>query len=175
MGRVALIPALFGAFYFDKEPANWLALTIFLIAAVTDWLDGYLARRWDQGSSFGRMLDPIADKMLVAAAILMLVHFDRAPIIPSIIILCREFLVSGLREYLIQINVSLPVSQLAKWKTTVQMIALGLLILGNVPQLPLPVVAIGEVCFWIAALLTLITGYDYLRVGLSRMSDEDVG
>ena len=98
---------------------------------MTDFFDGYLARSWSMQSQLGRMLDPIADKLLVGAAILMLVHFDRAPILPALVILCREILVSGLREFLAEVQVGLPVSRLAKWKTGVQMIAIGFLLAGS--------------------------------------------
>ena len=101
------------------------------LAAVTDYFDGYLARSWSMQSPLGRMLDPIADKLLVGAAILMLVHFDRAPILPALVILCREILVSGLREFLAEVQVGLPVSRLAKWKTGVQMVAIGFLLGGH--------------------------------------------
>jgi cardiolipin synthase (CMP-forming) len=118
--------------------------------------------------------DPIADKLLVASVILVLVGVDRIEgwlILPALIILCREMLVSGLREFLAQIQVSVPVSQLAKWKTTVQMVALGLLILGEAG--PLGIHSLGQLGLWIAAILTLITGYDYLRVGLRHMGSDN--
>jgi cardiolipin synthase len=139
---------------------------IFTVAAVTDYFDGYLARSWSMQSPFGRMLDPIADKLLVGAAILMLVHFDRAPTLPALIILCREILVSGLREFLAEAQVGLPVSRLAKWKTGVQMVAIGFLIVGTAAPEWLNADDIGSYGLWFAAGLTLVTGFDYLLVGL---------
>ncbi len=154
--------------------SSWLALAAFLIACVTDFLDGYLARAWRQQSSFGRFLDPIADKLLVASVLLVLVGIDRLPgihILPAVVILWREILVSGLREHLAQLNVGLPVTWLAKWKTTLQMIALGFLVVGqHGPNIGiLTVTDIGLIGLWAAAILTLITGYDYLRAGLNHM------
>jgi cardiolipin synthase len=133
---------------------------------VTDYFDGYLARSWSMQSPFGRMLDPIADKLLVGGAILMLVHFDQAPILPALIILCREILVSGLREFLAEAQVGLPVSRLAKWKTGVQMIAIGFLIAGTAAPWWLYAEQVGAYGLWFAAGLTLVTGFDYLLVGL---------
>jgi cardiolipin synthase len=154
--------------------SSWLALATFLFACVTDFLDGYLARAWRQQSSFGRFLDPIADKLLVASVLLVLVGIDRLPgihILPAAIILWREILVSGLREHLAQLNVGLPVTWLAKWKTTLQMIALGFLVVGeHGPNLGVTTVTdVGLIGLWVAAILTLITGYDYLRAGLNHM------
>ena len=137
---------------------------------MTDWLDGHVARRWSQQSELGRFLDPIADKLLVAATLLMLTAFGRLPagaLLPALVILCREILVSGLREYLAELRVGLPVSRLAKWKTAIQMTAIGFLIVGEAGPALLPVEQIGAVLLWAAALLTLVTGYDYLRAGLS--------
>ena len=153
---------------------SWLALVMFLFACVTDFLDGYLARAWRQQSSFGRFLDPIADKLLVASVLLVLVGIDRLPgihILPAAIILWREILVSGLREHLAQLNVGLPVTWLAKWKTTLQMVALGFLVVGeHGPELGVATVSdVGLIGLWVAAILTLITGYDYLRAGLNHM------
>src|ERR1700674_5328853 len=113
---------------------RWVALAIFIAAAVTDFFDGYFARIWGQHSSFGRMLDPIADKLLVASCLLMLAAdgtFKGWSIWAAIIILCREILVSGLREYLAELRVSVPVTRLAKWKTTAQLTAIGFLLAGK--------------------------------------------
>jgi cardiolipin synthase (CMP-forming) len=158
--------------------SSWLALAMFLFACVTDFLDGYLARAWRQQSSFGRFLDPIADKLLVASVLLVLVGIDRLPgihILPAAVILWREILVSGLREHLAQLNVGLPVTWLAKWKTTLQMIALGFLVVGeHGPDLGVMTVTdVGLIGLWAAAILTLITGYDYLRAGLNHMELEN--
>jgi cardiolipin synthase len=175
LSRIFVIPALIAAFYLDFPVANWVALALFVGAAFTDFLDGHLARSRGEVSGLGRFLDPVADKLLVASALLMLVHVDGIAgwtILPALIILCREILVSGLREYLAELKVRLPVSMLAKWKTTMQMVAMGFLIVGDV--LPdWPVQLIGEGLMWLAAALTLLTGYDYFRVGIKHMAEDD--
>lgn len=174
--RVAVIPVFVALFYLESAAGQWLAGGLFVLAAVTDFLDGYLARSRNQTSDFGRFLDPVADKLLVGAALLMMVGFGQISgfaIIPAVVILCREILVSGLREFLAGQAVGLPVSALAKWKTAVQMIALSILIVGDAahPAVPaaVPVALIGEAGLWLAAVITLITGYDYLRSGLRHM------
>ena len=153
--------------------ARWFACALFTAAAVTDWLDGHMARRWAQQSEIGRFLDPIADKLLVAATLFMLTAdgpaVRRWRCFPALVILCREILVSGLREYLAGLRVGLPVSNLAKWKTAIQMTAIGFLIVGDAGPALLPVKGIGETLLWVAALLTMVTGYDYLRAGLTHM------
>ena len=164
--RVLAVPAMVAAFYIPGAFGKWITCAIFTLAAVTDYFDGYLARSWSMQSPFGRMLDPIADKLLVGAAILMLVHFDRAPILPSLIILCREIRVSGLREFLAEAQVGLPVSRLAKWKTSVQMLAIAFLIAGTAAPWWLFAEYVGTYGLWLAAGLTLVTGFDYLMVGL---------
>ena len=127
--RVAAVPLVAGSLFWPHEPwARWTALAIFVAAAVTDFFDGYLARAWSQQSSLGRMLDPIADKLLVSAVILMLAAnqtISGVTLWAAIIILCREILVSGLREYLAELRVPMPVTAVAKWKTTAQLVALG--------------------------------------------------
>ena len=175
--RVVLIPLFVALFFLESATGQWLALAVFAIASITDFFDGWLARRLGQLSAFGRFLDPIADKLLVAAALLMLVGFGQISglvIIPAVVILCREILVSGLREYLAGVAVGLPVSKLAKWKTTVQMFALGFLIVGDAahPFVPpsIPIRMIGEAGLWIAAAITLVTGWDYMRAGLRHMN-----
>ena len=148
------------------------AFWIFVIAASTDWVDGYLARRWNATTRWGAILDPIADKIMVAAVVLMLVFtrdINGWHTIAALVILLREITVSGLREFLAGLQVSVPVSQLAKWKTGFQMISLGALILaGGLPQFPI-VQTVGLWTLWAAAILTLVTGWDYLRVGLKHM------
>src|SRR6185312_6010937 len=142
-------------------------------AGFTDWLDGHVARRWQQQSELGRFLDPIADKLLVAATLFMLTAHDRLSmraILPALVILCREVLVSGLREYLAGLRVGMPVSRLAKWKTAIQMTASAVLIVGDVGPHFLTVALIGESLLWLAALLTLVTGYDYPRLGLPHIA-----
>ncbi|MFM8700912.1 MAG: CDP-diacylglycerol--glycerol-3-phosphate 3-phosphatidyltransferase [Hyphomicrobiales bacterium] len=177
-GRVAAVPAVVLCLFWPEEFwMRWTALAIFTLAALTDFLDGYLARIWEQQSSLGRMLDPIADKLLVAACLMMLVA-DRTihgwSIWAAIVILSREILVSGLREFLAELRVSVPVSTIAKWKTTVQLVALGFLIAGQAGETVLPGnVTIGIVLLWIAALLTLYTGYDYFKAGIHHVVELD--
>ena len=173
LSRIAAIPLVIAAFWLDKPWSQWFAMAVFVAASVTDWFDGYFARRYKLISRFGRFLDPIADKLLVAGALVMLVH--KGPlvgihIVPAVIILFREILVSGLREFLAELRVRLPVSGLAKWKTGIQMTAVGILLVGDAGPVWLP--GLGLLFIWLAAGLTMITGYDYLRAGLAYM-DED--
>jgi cardiolipin synthase len=152
-------------------------LAIPLVVA-TFYVSGDFARRWEQQSELGRFLDPIADKLLVSATLFMLTATGRLStqtILPALVILCREILVSGLREYLAGLRVGMPVSRLAKWKTAIQMIAIGFLIVGDAGWSAVPVVAIGETLLWAAALLTLVTGYDYLRAGLAAIARPRAG
>lgn len=157
--------------------ARWIALGIYVVAAITDFFDGYLARRWHQQSSLGRMLDPIADKVLVAIVLLVLCGdqiLRGGHVWAAIIILAREVLVSGLREYLGQLSVSVPVTQIAKWKTAVQMVAIGLLIAGPAGDMMITgITVIGIAGLWIAAALTLYTGYDYFRAGIRHVVDKE--
>ncbi|MCH9764698.1 MAG: CDP-diacylglycerol--glycerol-3-phosphate 3-phosphatidyltransferase, partial [Alphaproteobacteria bacterium] len=169
--RIVAVPALVACLFFLKgDTARWAALTIFTLACITDWLDGYLARAWKQQSELGRMLDPIADKLLVGATLMLLVYdqtISGISIWAAVIILCREILVSGLREFLAELNVKIHVTELAKWKTTVQMIALGVLLAGAAIDKLLPgTTTVGLAFLWLAALLTLWTGYDYLRAAV---------
>ena len=173
LSRILAIPVVVGSFYVSGDYARWIACALFSAAAVTDWLDGHMARRWQQQSEVGRFLDPIADKLLVSATLFMLTAFGRLSaqaVLPALVILCREILVSGLREYLAGLRVGMPVSRLATWKTVIQMIAIGVLIVGDAGPRFLPVAAIGEMLLWIAASLTLVTGYDYLQAGLRHMA-----
>jgi cardiolipin synthase len=168
-GRIAAIPLLVLLLFLDGGVARWLAFLVFVAAAVTDYFDGFAARRLKVVTPLGRFLDPIADKLLVAAVIIALVAVDKLTgwlVAAAILVLCRELLVSGLREYLAELGVPLPVSRLAKWKTAVQLVALGLLIVGMPGGF---LFWCGQAAFWIATLLTLITGWDYLRVGLREM------
>ena len=171
--RLLMVPIVVGLFYLDRPTSNWAAASIFILACITDYLDGYFARTLSQISDLGKFLDPIADKVLIAATILMLVGFDRIghlSLIPAVIILCREVLVSGLREFLADTKVPLPVTQLAKWKTGIQMTALSLLIIDYIPQWPiLPIDFLGTLGLWIAGFLTVLTGYDYLKAGLQHI------
>lgn len=171
--RIAIIPIIVGLFYFDRPLSNWLAASFFILACITDYLDGYFARTLKQATRVGSFLDPMADKLLIAAILLMLVGFHRISglaLIPAVIILCREILVSGLREFLAETHVSMPVTRLAKWKTTLQMGALVFLIIEDIPGLPFSLEDVGTFGLWVAALLTLITGFDYFRAGLRHLA-----
>lgn len=178
LSRIAAIPLLVLLVALRDPTADLLAAILFTIAGITDWLDGRLARTRRQLSDLGRMLDPIADKLLVGATLMLLVGFHLLPtfgIYPAIVIMLREILVSGLREYLAGIRIGLPVTRLAKWKTAAQMGALGFLLLGDRGAVILgiggfPATAIGGVLLWLAAILTLITGWDYLTAGLRHIN-----
>ncbi|MBS7804702.1 CDP-diacylglycerol--glycerol-3-phosphate 3-phosphatidyltransferase [Rhizobiales bacterium TNE-4] len=177
-GRVAAVPVVAALLFWpDDDWMRWTALGVFAAAAITDFFDGYLARVWEQQSALGRMLDPIADKLLVAACLLVLVSNKTIvglSVWAGLIILCREILVSGLREFLAELRVSVPVTQVAKWKTTLQLIALGFLIAGPAGEKVLPgTITIGVVLLWIAAILTLYTGWDYFRAGIRHVVDHE--
>jgi len=175
LSRIAVIPLVVGLFSVPEAWAAYTACSLYAAACITDWFDGYLARAWAQESVIGKFLDPIADKLLVAATLIMLAGFHRLTglsILPAVVILLREVLVSGLREYLAGLHVGVPVTWLAKWKTTIQMIALGFLIVGDYGPAELPVTFIGTVGLWIAAALTFYTGWDYMRAGLTHMMAE---
>ncbi len=177
LSRIGAVPILAVLIYWDTSLTRWLACGLFVAAAVTDYFDGKLARERAEVSALGRFLDPIADKLLVAAVLLMLVAIDAIrdlSLLPALIILCREILVSGLREYLAEIRVPMPVSKMAKWKTAIQMVALGFLIVGEAGPAAIPVQEIGVAGLWIAGLLTLVTGYDYLQRGLRHMLRPDL-
>lgn len=173
--RIAVIPALILVFFLPPDyVGNWgyyLSAILFALAGVTDWLDGYAARLWQAQSNIGRFLDPIADKLLVATALLLMVSVKRADLLPAIAIVCREILVSGLREYLAEIRVGVPVSKLAKFKTAAQMAAIFLLLLGGGAPSWLYAEEFGRILLWAAALLTLVTGYAYLKTGMKHMID----
>jgi len=182
-GRILAVPLIVLCFFLEgrlksSDFARWSALFIFAAASITDYFDGYLARAWQQTSNIGRMLDPIADKLLVATCLLLLAaDTDRTiagwSLWAAIIILCREILVSGLREYLAGLKVSVPVTQLAKWKTTIQMLAIGMLLAGPALDKLLPYsTQAGIALLWISAIVTLYTGYDYFRAGLKHIIDE---
>jgi cardiolipin synthase len=177
-GRILAIPAVVGLLFWPREDwVRWIALAIYVIAAVTDYFDGYLARAWHQQSAIGRMLDPIADKLLVASCLLMLAADETIAglsLWAAIIILCREILVSGLREFLAELKVSVPVSRVAKWKTAAQLVAVGFLIAGPAGEAVLPgTIVIGIVLLWLAAVLTIYTGWDYFRSGIRYLVAED--
>jgi cardiolipin synthase len=180
-GRIAAVPVVVGLLYWQSIVGGglwlrWTALAVFAAAGLTDFLDGYFARVWGQMSSLGRMLDPIADKLLVASCLLMLAAEETIrgwTLLAAVIILCREILVSGLREYLAELRVSVPVTRLAKWKTAGQMVAIGFLIAGEAGDKLIPgITHLGIGLLWASALLTLYTGYDYMRAGLRYVIDE---
>jgi cardiolipin synthase (CMP-forming) len=188
--RIVAVPLVVACMYWQALLSGgmwlrWAALTIFIAAGITDILDGYFARSLGQQSSFGRMLDPIADKLLVASCLLMLAADETIKgwsLWAAIVILCREILVSGLREYLAELRVSIPVTRLAKWKTTVQLVAIGFLLAGKAGDEILasvtghenaPVVTLcGLTLLWISAIVTLYTGYDYFRAGVRHLIEE---
>jgi cardiolipin synthase len=176
-GRVLAVPVVAGCLFWPEIAwMRWVALGVFIAAGISDFLDGYLARAWSQQSRIGQMLDPIADKLLVSAVLMMLAAdhtIASYSLTAGIIILCREILVSGLREFLAGLKVSLPVSNVAKWKTTLQLIALGFLIAGPSGDAIVPgITTTGLVLLWVSALLTLYTGWDYFRAGLKEVIGE---
>ena len=178
LSRILAVPILVFLLWRPSPVDYAVTFVLYCIVGITDYLDGYLARAQGLTSRLGQFLDPIADKIMVAAVLIMLISSRKANPVPEIaslniiaalVILLREIIVSGLREYLAGLQVSVPVSALAKWKTTAQLVALGALILGGaLPQMPW-VHNLGIACLWIAAALTLISGYDYLRTGLKHM------
>ncbi|MHA1134118.1 MAG: CDP-diacylglycerol--glycerol-3-phosphate 3-phosphatidyltransferase [Alphaproteobacteria bacterium] len=176
-GRILAVPALVACFFVTGDWGRWLAMWIFIAAGVSDFLDGYLARAWQQQSALGQMLDPIADKLIVAAALLMLAADGTIAgwsLWAGVIILSREILVSGLREFLGTLNVGVPVTKLAKWKTLVQMVAIGFLLAGSAGDKIWPHTTLfGLTLLWIAAILTIYTGYDYLRATFHHVVPED--
>ncbi len=178
--RILAVPLITLCFFMEgklqsSDLARWSAVALFILASITDFLDGYLARIWKQTSNIGKMLDPIADKLLVSTCLLLLaVDTDKTiagwSIWAAIIILCREILVSGLREYLAELQVSVPVTWIAKWKTAVQMIALVFLLAGPAGDKIFPYTTqTGLMLLWVAALITIYTGYDYFRAGLKHI------
>ena len=178
LSRIAAIPVLVVFVAWHTPGGDLAACALFAVAGATDWLDGRIARSRQLHSDLGRMLDPIADKLLVGATLMVLAGMGRLPplaLYPAIVIMCREILVSGLREYLAGLSVGLPVTKLAKWKTGLQMAALGTLLAGDTGAMRLgipfvPVSGIGEAMLWLAAALTLITGWDYLTSGLHHVT-----
>lgn len=174
--RILAIPVLAVIFldpvrsWLGSNDADRIVALIFLVAGATDLLDGYLARAWEASTSLGKFLDPIADKLLVATCLMLLVGTHRADMFPALAILCREILVSGLREFLAELRISLPVSKLAQYKTAVQMIAIYLLLLGPSSPHYLPALTLGSILLWAAALLTLVTGYAYLKTAVKYLS-----
>ncbi|MBT3237803.1 MAG: CDP-diacylglycerol--glycerol-3-phosphate 3-phosphatidyltransferase [Rhodospirillaceae bacterium] len=176
--RIVAAPVVSVLMFMPPPLGNWVPFAVYAFACVTDFFDGYLARAWHQQSALGRFMDPIADKLLIAAVLLMLVATDRITemtILPAAVILFREILVSGLREFLAEVQVRVPVTVLAKWKTFIQMLALGFLLVGSAgPDFgPVTTEEIGIVGIWLAAVLTVGTGYDYLKAGLRHITETD--
>ena len=180
-GRIIAVPVVVGCMYWQAILGyglwlRWVAFAVFVVAGITDVLDGYVARMWAQQSTFGRMLDPIADKLLVSSCLLMLAADDTIrgwALWAAIVILCREILVSGLREYLAELRVSVPVTALAKWKTFLQLVAVGFLIAGEAGDRIFPFTTqTGLVLLWLSAVLTLYTGWDYFRAGVRHLIDD---
>lgn len=178
LSRILAVPILVFLLWKPAPIDYAITFVLYCIVGITDYFDGYLARAQGQISRLGQFLDPIADKIMVAAVIVMLVSsrrdsgepiIDGLHILPALTILLREIIVSGLREFLAPLHVSMPVSRLAKWKTTFQLVALGALILAGAVPDETWVHDVGLVSLWAAALLTLITGWDYLRTGIRHM------
>lgn len=175
ISRIVVIPLIFMSIYFTSYVWAMLAGILFVAASITDYLDGYLARAWNETSAFGRLLDPIADKLLVATALVVILtkpnmYSLNITIIPAFVILCREILVSGLREFLREVNVGLPVTKLAKWKTAFQMTALAMMLFKD---LWIGWSYTGEFLLWVAAVLTFITGYQYYQRSLDYVKAEE--
>jgi CDP-diacylglycerol---glycerol-3-phosphate 3-phosphatidyltransferase len=179
--RILAVPLIVVCFFLEgrlqsSDFARWLSLAIFFGASITDFFDGYLARKWQQTSNIGRMLDPIADKLLVSVVLLLLAAEGSIAgwsLWAAVIILCREILVSGLREFLASLEVSVPVTRLAKWKTTIQLISIGFLLAGPAGDKIIPYISeAGLVLLWISALVTLYTGWDYFRSGFKHVIEE---
>ncbi|MDP9127268.1 MAG: CDP-diacylglycerol--glycerol-3-phosphate 3-phosphatidyltransferase [Pseudomonadota bacterium] len=173
VSRIVVIPLILVLLFLQQEWAEWIALVLFVAAGITDLLDGYVARRDGQVSMIGEFLDPIADKLLVAAVILLLVyngHITGNAIIPAVIILMREVAVSGLREFLAGVRVSMPVSHLAKWKTFIQIWAISFLIGGDYAP-SLHATLIGDICLWVAGVLTVVTAWDYWRASIKHFKN----
>ena len=171
ISRIVVIPVIFLMVYINSSMWQLFAAVLFIAASITDYLDGYLARQRNETSAFGRLLDPIADKLLVSSALVVIlakhmVEFEIS-FIPVIVILCREILVSGLREFLREVNVGMPVTRLAKWKTGFQMTALSMMLLKGFFYWG----GIGEVLLWIAGVLTFITGYQYFQKSLDYVKE----
>ncbi|MBA3525903.1 MAG: CDP-diacylglycerol--glycerol-3-phosphate 3-phosphatidyltransferase [Pseudomonadota bacterium] len=179
LSRIFAVPILVFLLWRPTPIDYGITFVLYCIVGITDYFDGYLARAWGSISRLGQFLDPIADKIMVAAVIVMLLASRRANgeppiiqdlhVIPALVILLREIIVSGLREFLAEVKVLMPVSWLAKWKTTFQLVALGALILAGAIPGQQWVHQVGLASLWAAAALTLVTGYDYLRAGIRHM------
>ncbi|MDR1475198.1 MAG: CDP-diacylglycerol--glycerol-3-phosphate 3-phosphatidyltransferase [Holosporales bacterium] len=176
--RIVSIAAIVVCFYIRNNFASWLAAALFILACLTDFLDGFIARHWNQGSKLGQLLDPIADKLLVVVTILMLTEAGKISsfeLIPAITIVMREILISGVREYLSSVGKELPVNKLSKCKTFIQMMSMVLLILSDVSlsHYPQEMHSVGIISLWIAAIITTVSGVGHLIAGLSYISSKN--
>ena len=177
LSRIGVILPLVALAWWDSFEARLLALGLYLYACLTDYVDGWLARNRGEMTEFGRILDPIADKLLVVALMIMLIADGRLAglhVIAALIILLREILISGLREQVASYNVTIPVSGLAKWKTGIQMTALGFLLVGNAITFPVNAQIIGEILLWVAAGLTFMTGASYVKIVLAKINGSEI-
>ncbi|WP_434778722.1 CDP-diacylglycerol--glycerol-3-phosphate 3-phosphatidyltransferase [Neisseria sp. Ec49-e6-T10] len=177
--RVVLIPVFVVVFYLPSSwisptCANWLGALIFAFASITDWLDGYLARRWEQTSSFGAFLDPVADKLIVAVALILLVGFDRTSMIWAMIIIGREITISALREWMAQMGKrkNVAVAYIGKLKTTAQMVAIVLLLINSENFMGLNLQVIGNILMIVAAVLTIWSMFYYLKIAKENFTSE---
>ncbi len=181
IGRIIIVPIFVISFYFPGFYGDIIPLALFVVASFTDFLDGLLARMFKEESKLGELLDPIADKIIVAAALILLVMngtIKNYEVIAAIIILTREILVSGLREFLAKVSVSMPVTSLTKLKTFLQMLSIAILLTGEsgnkiINFQDYNAQTIGIILLWFSAFLTLYTGYDYLRKGIDHAISED--
>lgn len=171
IGRVVIIPVFLLAFYLPGNSGYWASATLFTLAAITDWFDGYLARARGEETPFGRFLDPVADKLLVAAALVLLVSSGQAPAVLAVIIIGREIAIGALREWLAQRATVVHVSRIAKWKTAIQMIAIAALLL-HIPVMGISMHETGLILLWMAAALTLWSGYEYMRDAWPELMDQ---
>lgn len=170
--RICLIPVIVAAFYSQSLLGRWVAVSVFCIACITDFLDGFMARKFSSKTSLGQFLDPIADKLLIASTLLLLAgfgHLQSLDLIPAIVILCREIMISGLREFIGGMKFYMPVITLAKWKTTLQMLAIGFLLLGDNLVGEINSHLIGSVLLWVAGILTIFTGAQYVYYVYRRL------
>lgn len=172
ISRIVSIPLILIFYCLGGKYGELISASLFMASCITDFLDGYLARKYKIQSRLGSFLDPIADKLLVGAVIVLLVYYKEVDLLPAIAIICREILVSGLREFLSGIRVSMPVSNLSRVKTGFQMTAIFMLLLSD-KEYSIPYIEIlGKIALWIAAILTLFTGYIYLKLGLKHIEED---
>ncbi|WFW29821.1 MAG: CDP-diacylglycerol--glycerol-3-phosphate 3-phosphatidyltransferase [Wolbachia endosymbiont of Menacanthus eurysternus] len=170
ISRALAVPVIILSFYLESRYANLITISIFIFACITDFFDGYLARAWKVQSEFGKLFDPIADKLIVVSTIIMLIYIHKVNdymIIAAVIIVCREILISGLREFLIATNISLPVNKTGKVKTFLQMLAVITLIIDNYRIIQY----VGIICLWIAAIMAIWSSYNYILISIKRINN----